>query len=270
MGLIISLMLSCDKAEDETKSTTVAGNPVQTNSTVISALSSAGISTNSGDTPPTLEGIYNTQWMRCYNASTNMSYFINQYMNTTFQLYGQSGGSIYFAEQISPNLFGDGVGGYITGAGQDFTVWMFNSLSNGAQTAFILSGSIDYGTGDLLGCISLTVYTVKGQSSYEVGDWYAALGTIKKVTNPAPTKGNVVFWTARQDIYPITVSVDGVNVGTITVYITGGGAPQCGTQGCVTIEKDSGYYNFTATDGYHNWSGTFYINAGDCSTVEMT
>ena len=161
------------------------GNPIQENSTVKQALSSAGITTYDGNTPPTLEGTYSTTPMQCYAAEgVNLQSFLYQYMNSVFKLYGQTtAGDISFSEKLPSGLFGAGKGCYITGSGNNFTIWMENSMSNGNKTAFVLSGTLETSTGNLINCKSITVFTYTAYGSdYSVGDWYAARGWIQKLS----------------------------------------------------------------------------------------
>jgi hypothetical protein len=177
IGVLILFITCCTKSDDTNDAT---GNPIQTNSLVVSALSQAGITTYDGNSPPVLQGTYSTTQMKCYNATGTLSFLIGQNMTTVCKFYDQtSAGQISFAEQISPDLFAEGKGCYITGSGQNFTIWMENSLSNGAATAFVLSGTLDQATGNLLNCKSVTVYT-KSSGSYNAGDWYAHSGWLKK------------------------------------------------------------------------------------------
>lgn len=176
--MLVTLMIitsSCEKLFN-------GNNPVQSNKTVKECLKLSGVVTYDGDDPPDLTNSYTTEKMKNTNSSSKLSFIINQYMNSVFKLYDQtSDGNISFSEQISGGLWADGKGAYITGSDQNFTIWMENTLSNGAATAFVLSGNLDSGTGNLINCKSLTVYT-KASSSYSAGDWYSASGSILKIS----------------------------------------------------------------------------------------
>ncbi len=261
-GLLMLLTNSCTKDE------VVTGNPVQRNSVVKEALSASGIATYDGNTPPKLEGVYSTVPMQIYDATTIFSPYIGQNMSTIFKLSNQtSSGDISFAEQFSDGFFADGTGCFITGSGQNFTIWMQSSLSNGGATAFILSGTLDLASGNILNCRTITVYTVS-TPSYSAGNWYAAQGWLQNTNNQNTTTGQAMFWTSRQDISPITVYINNSNAGIITVYSTGG-LPDCGTTGFVTVDKSPGTYSFTASDGTHNWNGTITVTAGSCYKMQL-
>lgn len=176
IGFVLFLNSSCKKDDS-------SGNPIQNNATVQDALSAAGFTTYDGNTPPTLEGTYTTTPMKQTNATKNLNWLVGQYMNSKFKLYGMtSSGEISFQEWTQNGQWGIGKGGYITGSGQNFTIWVFNSLANGAETAFVVSGTLDLATGNLLNCNSFTVYT-KASSSYVVGDWFKASGWIQSLNS---------------------------------------------------------------------------------------
>jgi hypothetical protein len=269
MGMLLMLTNGCEEEDSTTsKEESTSGNPIQNNSTVINALSQAGITTYNGSTPPSLEGVYSTTPMKTYNATGKLTFLIGQNMTTICKFYNQtSAGRIYFAEQISPNLFADGKGCYITGSGQNFTIWMENSLSNGAATAFVLTGTLDQSTGNFLNCKSLTVYTI-ASASYNVGDWYAASGWME--ADAGQKTGDGIFYTSQDfGCGPVKVSVGGSLAGSITVYYTSG-TPECGATGCVTITKDPGSYGFTAECGSYTWHGTITIVKGQCTKYHLT
>ncbi len=263
MSFLMMFVTGCKK--DETAAT---GNSIQRNGTVKSALRLAGITTYDGNTPPSLEGAFSTAPMQIYDASTILSPYIGQNMSTIFKLFNQtSSGDISFAEQFSDGTYADGKGCYITGSGQNFTIWMESSLSNGGATAFVLSGTLQQSTGDVINCSTITVYT-KATPSYSVGDWYAASGWLQNILNIVPLTGQAMFWTSRTDVGYITVYVSNVNAGTITVHSLGG-QPSCGTSGFVTIDESPGTYNFTATEANYNWKGTITVTAGGCAKMQL-
>ncbi|MEI6059359.1 MAG: hypothetical protein WCR72_01560 [Bacteroidota bacterium] len=263
MGIIMMFANGCKKSENA-----ATGNPIQNNKAVESALVTAGITTYNGGTPPHLDGVYSTATMQIYNASSILSAYIGQNMSSIFKLYNQSStGDISFAEQFSDGTYADGKGCYITGSGQNFTIWMESTLSNGGATAFILTGTLEQTTGNIINCHTLTVYT-KATPNYSVGDWYAASGWLQNVNNIVPLTGQAMFWTSRADVSYISVYVSNVNVGTISVYSTSG-QPVCGTSGFVTVDKSPGTYSFTASDGKLNWSGTIIVSAGGCYKMQL-
>lgn len=78
------------------------------------------------------------------------------------------------------------------------------------------------------------------------------------------TTGDFLFWSNFSGA-PITVTLDGAYIGTITSYYST--APSCGTSGCVTVTKPAGTYTVTGTDGTTQWSGTATISLGVCTRV---
>jgi hypothetical protein len=78
--------------------------------------------------------------------------------------------------------------------------------------------------------------------------------------------GDVLFWQQTGSGFGITT----VNFNGQTSYITQefGSAPSCGgITGCANyIFVETGTYNFTATDGTYNWSGSVTVTEDGCST----
>jgi hypothetical protein len=268
IGIVLFLTNSCDEASDANDTNDNTGNPVQNNGTVQDVLLQAGIYTFNGSAPPSLEGTFSTTPMKCYDATGNLTPYIGYNMTTICRFYDQtSGGNISFAEQISPNLFADSKGAYITGSDLNFTIWMINALSNGAETAFVLSGTLDQTTGNLVNCKSVTIYT-KASASYNVGDWCAYSGSLE--ANGGQTTGDGVFYTSQDyGCGPVSVTVDGSAAGTISVYYPSG-APECGASGCVTITKEPGNYGFTAECSSYIWQGSINIVKGQCTKFHLT
>lgn len=71
----------------------------------------------------------------------------------------------------------------------------------------------------------------------------------------------VVFWSNFQG-EPITVYINGSNVGTITAISSS--SPGCGSSGNITRTLSPGTYSFTASesgDNPYSWSGSFNIES---------
>ncbi len=82
-------------------------------------------------------------------------------------------------------------------------------------------------------------------------------------------KGEAIFWTDWDyGVGLINVYVSNSYVGQITHYYSS--VPDCGTYGCVTIERDPGSYSFYAesTNGTY-WNGSIIITNGGCSTMRL-
>ncbi len=82
-------------------------------------------------------------------------------------------------------------------------------------------------------------------------------------------KGEAVFWT--DDDYGvgyISVYVSNSFEGKITGFYSSG-VPDCGEEGCVTIERDAGTYSFYATAEGGFWEGSITISNGICSTMKL-
>jgi hypothetical protein len=81
------------------------------------------------------------------------------------------------------------------------------------------------------------------------------------------TTGEVTFWQKLGSGYDITVvEIDGVSSNITSEYET---TPDCGEAGCAVFKGlSSGKYNYNASDGFYEWSGTVEITKG-CLTMEL-
>lgn len=84
------------------------------------------------------------------------------------------------------------------------------------------------------------------------------------------TASSIMFW-SNQSGSNITVKISGgTYTGVVNKYYSGNTSsnpPSCSSTGCYTESLTSGTsYNYTATDGTHNWSGSFSLSGG-CKTL---
>ncbi len=80
-------------------------------------------------------------------------------------------------------------------------------------------------------------------------------------------KGEAIFWTDDDyGVGNISVYVSNSYVGLIT-HFSNSGIPDCGTYGCVTIERNPGTYPFYAEADDAYWEGSITIYGNDCSTM---
>ncbi len=79
--------------------------------------------------------------------------------------------------------------------------------------------------------------------------------------------GDVTVWQKIGVDYGITVvSINGVS-SNITSEVSS--TPECGKSGCAVFNQlETGTYNYTASDGEANWSGTLNVTEG-CTTLEL-
>ena len=96
-------------------------------------------------------------------------------------------------------------------------------------------------------------------------------GCTKKADTVDPisgsTTGTKTFWSSQAG-QNITVKVNGSNVGSISSYYSSS-TPDCSASGNVNFAMSSGVvYSYTATDGTHNWSGSF-TGATGCNTLKL-
>jgi hypothetical protein len=79
--------------------------------------------------------------------------------------------------------------------------------------------------------------------------------------------GQLTVWTSNSLVGQISVKVDNVAVGTITMYYASN--PGCGANGCVTANLTPGSHSIFATDGTYKWNGTLTVAKDDCSTFQL-
>lgn len=147
----------------------------------------------------------------------------------------------------------------------------FNNVSQNAD-----SFEWDFGTGDNSKNFSPTYQFAQNKDYFVTLTAKGRAGQNSKsktirISN-IPTTGRVVFWTAfNSDL--IKISVNGTYVGVLSKYMPSGTAPNCNTEGFVTVNLSQGSYNFTAKeDGIFgkSWSGTINVTNGQCRTMQLT
>ncbi len=90
----------------------------------------------------------------------------------------------------------------------------------------------------------------------------------KSADTATTSTGTITFW-SNQAGAPINVKINGGSyTGSITSYYSSG-TPDCGASGCFSRDLDlNTSYSYTATDGTHNWSGSFSLS-GSCKTLKL-
>jgi hypothetical protein len=80
--------------------------------------------------------------------------------------------------------------------------------------------------------------------------------------------GEVTFWQQTGSGYGVTVvTVNGVSSNITSEYAS---KPSCGSSGCAVFKNvETGTHSYTASDGSSNWSGTFTISDGVCTTMQL-
>jgi hypothetical protein len=176
IALITMLSNSCMKDTDSQQ-----GNPVQKNNQVKIARILAGIPTYEGNSPPNIEGSFLSTPMVFYKGYGYPSNMIGQSLHTIYNLYNQTtDGKIRLSEQMNDDIFID-TECFITGSGQNFTVWLEVQGLRGEQLANVFSGTYDTITGNFTNCYIVFVFThgfSDEYSNHAAGDWIAARGTI--------------------------------------------------------------------------------------------
>jgi hypothetical protein len=136
-----------------------------------------------GPNPPAIEGEYSTT--QCYYSSKssnpNIEYQIGQNLNTIFLFYNQTtNGTILFSEKedntFSFSSFSTGAHSFITGQGNNFTVYSEILNPDGSTTVSITSGQM-LSSGDLQ-IQNVTVGTANPPTGINVGDWFSFAGLL--------------------------------------------------------------------------------------------
>jgi len=155
------------------------------NPSVKNAVRESGIPVNNGDTPPALAGTYLSN-----GSITNVSSLLNEMLGVAIQsefiLSKQTAsGRIELEERIG-GIRATGIGGYITGANGNFTIYI-ESYQSGSEAGLpsgvsvnvvLLMSGTKLNNGDLSNVQGLTIYTNASSSNnaYDVrnviGAWY--------------------------------------------------------------------------------------------------
>jgi hypothetical protein len=106
--------------------------------------------------------------------------------------------------------------------------------------------------------VSLTAYSESGNKQ--------DIATERVTVEPAT--GNITFWQSGTPSYGITT----VTIGGQTSQITSdypNGVSECNMSGCANFTLLEGAYDFAASDGTHNWSGTVTIIGNNCVRMQL-
>ncbi len=188
--LLLQILNSC-KRDDINPSKNSGFTCIQDfkdNSYIMDAINAAGITIYDGTTPPLIEGEYNTNEITVYNASSNLSFVIGQYLNSLFKYYDQESDNTIKCAESSTGLYSDGIGAFISGTGQYYTVWLECSNSDGSTSVIVESGH-KLSNNDL-DIKSVTVLTENPPSGTVVGDWWACVGP-KRIINNSSINVNI-------------------------------------------------------------------------------
>ena len=134
--------------------------------------------------------------------------------------------------------------------------WTFpdGQTSSSKDVNFILSNTITPG-----------VYSIKLEAISKKGN---KTSSATKSFSVKQATAQLMVWTSSSSVNQITVKVDGVSYGTITMYYTNG-TPDCGANGCVSVTLSTGTHTITATDGNYTWTGSVNVLKGYCNTYEL-
>jgi len=126
------------------------------------------------------------------------------------------------------------------------------------STASNVDYQLDNATAAGVYSVKLEAFSKKGNKTDEATKSF----TVKDAT------GQVTVWTSNSTVSTITVKIDNVSMGSITVYYSSG-SPSCGANGCVTATLKTGSHSISATDGNLTWSGTVNVTKNGCTTFEL-
>jgi hypothetical protein len=171
--LVISILVStsCRKKEKDDYKSSGFNSPseMQNNPNVQQAINSSGITIYSGNTPPTIEGEYETDGVYT-NASYNLNFSIGSLVKSNFKLFDQTSSNTIKFSELGSAGYSYGQGGFLTGYSNYFTIWLESNNDDGSTTILIFSG-MKLSNGDL-DCEGITVYVDNPPSNIELGDWF--------------------------------------------------------------------------------------------------
>lgn len=134
--------------------------------------------------------------------------------------------------------------------------WTFPDGQTSASTnvSYILSNTMTPGTYS----IKLEAISKKGNKTSDATKSFV----VKQAT------GKAMIWTSDGTVSQISVKIDGVSYGTITMYYKNG-TPDCGANGCVNATLTKGDHTVSATDGNYSWTGTITVEKDKCNAFEL-
>jgi len=224
-AIIISFVLllyanSCkrDDINPDKNSGFVCIQDFKDNSHIMDAITAAGTPIYDGDTPPNIEGEYNTYECIVYDACANAASHIGGYLSSIFKYYDQTSSNTIKCSEKYSSGYSTGIGSFISGYGDYFTVWQECSNSDGSTTIIIMSGH-KVPNSDILDMKSVTVFTDNPPSGFVQGDWWACSGPLRIINNSSI---NVVITTNNvSNITYNSVTLSGVlsyTGATTTIY----------------------------------------------------
>lgn len=139
--------------------------------------------------------------------------------------------------------------------GESFT-WTLPSgqISNSKDLNFSTSTSMSPGTYNM----TLQVFSKNEKKS----------ATLTKSFVLKQASASLVVYTSLSNVSPITVKIDGITTGTISLYYKNV-IPSCGASGCVTTTLSLGRHTISATDGSKTWSASTDVLKGICNSFEL-
>lgn len=134
--------------------------------------------------------------------------------------------------------------------------WTFPDGQTGSSESYAFETDDNDPAGTLT--FRLEAFSSNGKKSDEVS----------KSVNIKAAEGDVVFWQQAGSGYGTTVvSLNSVTSNITTEYTS---SPDCGASGCAVFNGlKVGTYNYAATDGGTNWSGTLTVTKNTCLKLKL-
>ena len=261
---------------------------------VLQKIKDLGVPIYGGDNPPNVEGTYlcsPTIWMR-----SNFSDFVNTStkfgdVEFTFSKQNNSNHTIFLDYFQPPSEQGKGLGAFIVGEGNKFTV--FVELKGTLQGLPITSVQVYSGEWTSAGikdfkytavCTVPNQYSLKkGEGrSFKDGDGLAERmngnngggntggGNTGGGGGSTTNKGTITVWTDKDHgCGYITVTITGVGSKTLTNYYSSG-TPDCGDNGTASFpDLPYGTYTVSATCGNSSWPASNITLSTGCHRVKL-
>lgn len=178
--ILLLLANSCKKDDTENTDSNTQKNTgfssaqdFKDNSYISNAIIQSGITINDGTNPPNIEGEYDTSPSSYYAACDVWTTLIGINLNTIVKYYNQSGLRISSSEKCPTvgSYYSEGVDGFITGCGNNFTVWMECLNNTGSTTAYVATG---HKVNNNLVIRTVATYTANPPAGHQQGEWWAS------------------------------------------------------------------------------------------------
>ncbi len=264
--IILPIISSCTKDKlknDYKKSGFNSPSEFLDNPDIQKVIKESGLTIYEGTNPPQIEGEYRTDECNVVAASQNLSQLVGLPLGSTFKFSNQTSDLIEVSETGDNGEYAQGMGAFITGNGNNFTLWIEAHQSSGADVVALQSGSIlDNGDIDV---DNVTLYTNNPPQDIVIGDWWESVGPFKGKTTDLEI---TVYYDGTSNVVEncwvhLFTNLDDWNYWTNTVaegYTDYNGMITFSDLQPIIYYVDTYMEGYTGSDYYSNWNLNYMTN----------